>query len=148
MQNGNSKTASARSRFSLPRIGFKSSPVALASLTVVIGLVFSCIFLYPAAQQYYLSVRDYEQAEAEYAAVLERNKTIETQVTLLSSEEGIKDKARAEYGWVKEGETAVTVYGLESETGEVTYMKGIPAGSVEAPRAWYSPFLDFIFGVE
>lgn len=147
MQNGESGSASLFGRFSLPHIDLKGSPKMLASLTVVIGLVFSCIFLYPAAQQYYISVREYAQAEAEYEAVLARNEGIESQVNSLSSEEGIEDRARSEYGWVKEGEHAVTVKGLDYEEEEVTYKKSVPAGSVEAPQAWYSPFLDFIFGV-
>lgn len=148
MQNGESERMSLFGRFSLPHFSLKGSPKTLASLTVIVGLVFSCIFLYPSAQQYYLSVRAHAQAEAEYDAVIARNEGIESQVNSLSSDEGIEDRARSEYGWVKEGENAVTVKGLDYEEDEVTYKKSVPSGSVEAPQTWYSPFLDFIFGVE
>lgn len=148
MQNGGFKSTLSVSKFSFSDFSLRRSPKMLASLTVLIGLVFSCIFLYPSAQQYYLSVRDYAQAEAEYAAVLERNESVESQVNSLSSDEGIEDRARSEYGWVKEGENAVTVKGLNYEDDEIRYVKSVPSGSVETPQTWYSPFLDFIFGVE
>lgn len=116
---------------------------------MIIGcLALSGAFLYPAAQQYYLTVREHDRIEAEYQLVQERNDDIRSQVELLSSEEGIEDRARQEFGWVKEGENSVKVHGLETEEESVTYSKNISAGSVEAPPTWYSPMLDVIFGVE
>ena len=66
----------------------------------------------------------------------------------LSTEAGIEDRARKEFGWVKEGENAANVYGLDTYEDESTYNKAVTPGSVEAPDTWYSPVLDILFGVE
>ena len=111
-------------------------------------LVLSCVFLYPAAKQYYTTVREHDQLQAEYEALQQRNATIQAEVDSLSTEAGIEDRARKEFGWVKEGENAANVYGLDTYEDESTYNKAVTPGSVEAPDTWYSPVLDILFGVE
>ena len=136
-------------RFSFVGFDIKRSPIALGALMVSACLVLSCVFLYPTAQQFYVTQREYDQVQAEYQALESRNDSIQEQVNLLSSDQGIEDRAREEFGWVKEGENAATVYGLDSDSNkEVNYKKSIPAGSVEAPSAWYTPILDAVFGIE
>lgn len=137
------------SRFSFVGFDIRRSPKLIGTTMVVVCLALSCVFLYPTAQQFYTTQRDYDQVQAEYAALESRNNDIQAQVDLLSSEMGIEDRAREEFGWVKEGENAVTVHGLESDPQETTtYKKSIPAGSVEAPSSWYTSVLDAVFGVE
>lgn len=149
MQGGESAKGGFFSRFSFGGFDFRNSPKLVASLTIVVCLVLSGAFLYPAAQQYYVTVREYDQVQAEYAAIQSRNDEIQSQVDSLSSPEGVEDRARTEFGWVKEGEKSITVYGLdlEDENEEDSYPKSVPSGSIEAPVTWYSPFLDTIFGV-
>lgn len=126
----------------------RSSRKFVASVMIVVCLVASGAFLYPAAQQYYVAMRMHDQVEAEYQAVKQRTDSIQSQVDKLSTDEGVEDRVRQEYGWVKEGEHAVNVYGLDQESEEINYKKSIPGGSVPAPETWYSPILDVIFGVE
>lgn len=149
MQNtGSQKKINGRAVFSLTAFDWKGSPRKSAGIMVAACLVLSCLFLYSPAQQYYSAVRQNQQAQAEYAALVERNENIQSSVETLTSSEGIEDRARKELGWVKEGENAVTVYGVASENNPSSYVKSIPAGSVEAPNSWYTPVLDFLFGVQ
>lgn len=143
MQNG--KETGFFSRFSFS--GFPGSSFLMGSATLVITIALAGAFLYPAAKQYYMTVREHDQMVAEYEAIQERNDKIQTQVDSLSTPEGIEDHARSEYGWVKEGENAVLVRGLETGEEESNFTEGIPAGSVEAPETWYSAIGDTIFGL-
>lgn len=125
------------------------------TLTVVACLVFSCVFLYPTAQTYYQALREQDQLEAEYAALVERNEALESELDLLSTDSGVEQVAREELGWVMEGEVSGTVVGLdddesddEEDEEESTILVNISSGSVEMPETWYSPVLDVIFGVE
>ncbi len=124
------------------------SPRFVVGIAVAACLVFSCMFLYPTARQYYVTVRQHDQLQAEYAALQQRNEVIKSEVDSLSTDAGIEDRARKEFGWVKEGENAVTVYGIDTPGDESAYNKAITPGSVEAPETWYSPILDVVFGVE
>jgi cell division protein FtsB len=135
-------------RFCFVGFDFNRAPKLIGTSMVLACLVLSCVFLYPTAQQFYVTQRDYDQVQAKYEALSERNAEIQTQVDMLSTEAGIEDRAREEFGWVKEGENAVTVHGLESSAQEeTTYKKSIPNGSVEAPTSWVTSVLDAVFGV-
>ena len=142
---GSERNGGFFSRFAFS--GFRATPLFMGSMMVVVGLVLSCAFLYPSAKQFYLTSRAHDQMLAEYAALEERNDKIQSQVNTLSTTEGVEDRARSEYGWVKEGENAVFVRGLDLEEEKSNFTEGIPAGSIEAPETWYSPILDKIFGV-
>lgn len=145
--NPGQSMGASKKRFSGPSLNPRS-PKFVASLMVAACLVLSCVFLYPAAKQYYTTVREHDQLQAEYEALQQRNATIQAEVDSLSTEAGIEDRARKEFGWVKEGENAANVYGLDTYEDESTYNKAVTPGSVEAPDTWYSPVLDILFGVE
>lgn len=117
---------------------------ALVACTVAVAT-----FLYPAARDYYVAVRDHAKAEAAVELAQERNAILEQDVAALSTPEGIEDRARSEYGWVKEGENAVTVTGLAPTTSGAQRIEDLPAvESVQAPETWYSNVLDRVFGYE
>ena len=147
MQNaGSADPSRKRSALSVPQ--FFRSPKLVASAAVVACLAFACVFLYPSARQYYLSVRECDRLQAEYDAIDQRNAAIQSEVSALETDEGVADRARKELGWVKSDEHAVTVRGLEEKEDDSTFTANIVAGSTEAPETWYSVWLDPLFGVE
>ena len=117
--------------------------LALAACALACGL-----FLYAPAQQYYLELRDRDRLAVEYELVSERNEAIAAEVALLSTPEGIQDRAREEFGWIAEGEHAVSVTGLSSEDQPAKFQANINSASVKAPETWYSDFLDSFFGYD
>ena len=117
--------------------------LALAACALACGL-----FLYAPAQRYYLELRDRDRLAVEYELVSERNEAIAAEVALLSTPEGIQDRAREEFGWIAEGEHAVSVTGLSSEAQPVNFQANINSASVKAPETWYSDFLDSFFGYD
>ena len=130
-------------RFSLGRRG---SIALIACLCVAL----SCAFLYVPAKNYYAAVRDQAKAEAALQVVSTRNSALVEDVALLSTEEGIEDRAREQYGWVKEGENAVTVTGLDEDDdpSAAEIIRTVTLNDVKAPETWYSPLLDSVFGYE
>lgn len=130
--------------------GAKAESRVTLRLAIVLGvlvfLVFSVLFLYPPARQYYLELRTHARLEAEYKALSARNKAIQKEIDRLSTDEGIQDEAREQLGWVQEGEVAVVVEGLDAEEEEEAVQAQILSGSVKAPETWYSPTLDVVFG--
>lgn len=138
-------------RFSMPssRFSVKASPKLITAAAVAACLVLSCLFLYPAAQQYYQALRENDRLEAEYAALEERNAALAADVASLQTDAGVENRAHEQFGWVKKGEETATVSGLDLEDDEAgTFRANIVPGSVEAPETWYSPLLDALFGVE
>lgn len=148
MQNSGS-SSSKGFNFSLSGlINMKSSPVFMVLSAVVACLVFTCVFLYPTAQLYYQEVRENARLEAEYAAIEQRNESLDETVSALQTDAGVEDAARQNYGWIYEGEQTATVAGLNIDEDEDSFIARVVSGSVEAPETWYSPFLDTLFGVE
>ena len=126
----------------------RRSPRLAICLGVCACIVLSCAFLYPTAQQYYQSLREHDRLQAVYEALEERNALLQAEVDALNTDEGIEDLARAEFGWVMEGENAVKVCGIESSDEEdSSSVSVVDIEDIEAPETWYSPLLDFIFGV-
>lgn len=124
----------------------RSVPTALYAVVAAVAcLAFACVLVYPAARDYYVSMRTTAQQQAEYDALVARSDAIQSEVDRLSTSEGIEDEATKELGWVKEGENAVYVNGLDASDSEAVYADVI-AGSVPAPDTWYSGILDPIFG--
>ncbi len=145
--------ATASANPSKKRTAFSESPLLkspklTASIAVVACLVLACVYLYPTARQYYLSVRECDRLQAEYAAVEQRNEAIQSEVDALGTSEGVEDRARKELGWAKVGEHAATVRGLDGVEDESTFTASIVAGSTQVPETWYSVWLDPFFGVE
>lgn len=127
-----------------------SSPRRLAAFGVAACLVLTCCFLYTPAQQYYWSVRDKERLAAEYDAVAARNAELQASVNSLQTDAGVETLAHDEYGWIKPGEHAGVVTGLElsNESGDADIIATVEPGSFDAPETWYSPICDIIFGSE
>ena len=150
MQNESSARASSKRGFSFGSLAaLKSSPKFIAVAAVTACLALSCVFLYPAAQQYYHAVREHDRLEAEYAALEDRNAALQTEVSSLQTASGVERRAHEQFGWVKEGEQTASVRGLDLERDTAsTFRANITSDSIEAPETWYSPFLDALFGVE
>ncbi len=128
-----------------------TSPRFIGTMAVVVCVALTCVFLYPAAQQYYQSVREHDQLMAEYTAVNDRNTSLEASVDSLSTDDGIAAAAHDQLGWVQEGEQVAHVKGLSksaTETSAGNVYANINSGSVDMPETWYSPVLDVVFGVE
>lgn len=124
------------------------------ALSVAACLVVGIAFLYPTARSYYSAVRDQARVQAEYDAVAQRNETLQSDIAYLSTGEGVEDRAREQYGWVKEGENSVLVSGVGDSSSSATSSNtsGITsaalAENVKAPDTWYSGTLDPLFGYE
>ncbi len=120
-----------------PFMGFAATMLCLA---------FGVAFLYGPAQQLYVDIRERDRLTAEYEAVMQRNSAIGKEVSALQTEDGIKDMARTQLGWVSEGEHAVSVSGLNHER-ESSFYGNILSEDIELPDTWYSGVLDPLFGV-
>ena len=148
MQNEESSSASRRTRggdSQKPAARLVRKPWFIATAVTAFCLVFTVSFLYPSAAQLYQSVRERDQLQAEYAAIEQRNDSIQASVDALSTDAGVEDRAHQEFGWVSKGENAVTVYGLDLDN-DSTFTASIVPGSIPAPETWYSKLLDPIFG--
>lgn len=148
MQNEESSSASRRTRggdSQKPAARLVRKPWFIAAAVAAFCLVFTVSFLYPSAAQLYHSVRERDQLQAEYAAIEQRNDSIQASVNALSTDAGVEDRAHQEFGWVSKGENAVTVYGLDLDN-DSTFTASIVPGSIPAPETWYSKLLDPIFG--
>lgn len=148
MQNEESSSASRRTRggdSQKAAARLVRKPWFIATAVTAFCLVFTVSFLYPSAAQLYHSVRERDQLQAEYAAIEQRNDSIQASVDALSTDAGVEDRAHQEFGWVSKGENAVTVYGLDLDN-DSTFTASIVPGSIPAPETWYSKLLDPIFG--
>lgn len=148
MQNEESSSASRRTRggdSQKPAARLVRKPWFIAAAVTAFCLVFTVSFLYPSAAQLYHSVRERDQLQAEYAAIEQRNDSIQASVDALSTDAGVEDRAHQEFGWVSKDENAVTVYGLDLDD-DSTFTASIVPGSIPAPETWYSKLLDPIFG--
>ena len=148
MQNAGGDAGASQRRFSAGHALAALSPRMAVSLACVACLVLTCVFLYPTAKQCYVTMRECDRLQAEYEAIENRNAAIQAEVDALSTQEGVEDRAREELGWVKTGEHAVTVYGIDVSEDDTAFSANIVPGSVEAPDTWYSQWLDPLFGVE
>lgn len=126
---------------------FVSSKPFMVLCGVAVCLAFCCAFLYTPARQYYQEMRERDRLALEYEAVQQRNGNLEDSVAYLSTDEGVEDQAREEFGWVKEGERAVSVSGVEVEE-ESNFTANVLSSDIEPPDTWYSGILDPLFGVE
>lgn len=139
------RSASAGKPSGLRRVVSSKAFVALCGIAAC--LAFCCLFLYTPAQQYYQELRERDRLELEYAAVQERNDNLEASVDYLSTDKGVEDQAREEFGWVKDGEHAVSVSGVEVEE-ESNFTANVLSSDIKPPDTWYSGILDPFFGVE
>ncbi|MDR2106688.1 MAG: septum formation initiator family protein [Coriobacteriales bacterium] len=122
-------------------------PALVVAAVIVLGVILAVIILYPAAREHHIIKRENEHAHAENQAVKDRNAKIEQQIDELSTLEGIEDRAREEFGWVRPDEEAVNITGLSELEGSTRLPSAIEPGSVKAPRDWWMQTLDEFFGV-
>ena len=123
----------------------------LATVGICICVVAFC--LYTPAQHFYHAQRENDRLVAEYTVIKERNNALDIQNDILASKAGMEDAVRKKLGYVKDGENAAVVTGLsasatnknkDNENVEATVL----SRSVQAPEAWYTPFLDTFFHFE
>ena len=161
MQDGGSKEKRGLRGFRGFNVGFSlsgivsyisASRVRSIATIAVCAIVLVGVFLYPTARQWYVSEREYQQVQAEYAAIMERNQELENDIAMLSTSEGIEQRAREQFGWVRGDEHSVRITNVDA-TSDTHQNAGngpiaqVPTGSVEAPSEWYTPFLNVLFGV-
>jgi cell division protein FtsB len=115
---------------------------------LLVFLVLALIILYPNAKTYYGAWRDYQNLSAELTAVDARNDIIQTENDVLGTDEGVEDRAREEFGWVKSGENAVNVTGIVADEANSSLPDTIVSGSVVADTNWFIDELDVFFGYE
>ena len=120
----------------------------VAAAGVAFCLALAVFMLYPALREYYIASREHEQLVLEYAAVMERNDKISEQIAHLQTPEGIEDRAREQFGWVKKGEEAVNITGLRIADSSTALPAAVASGSLKAESTWWTNFLDFIFNVD
>lgn len=141
-----SQGAGSSGKAGRPKRKITTSRWFIASCGVAACLAFCCMFLYTPAQQCYQEMRERDRLELEYQAIVDRNEKLQQSVNYLSTDAGVEDQARADFGWIREGERAVSVSGLTVDE-EINFTANIVSSDVKPPRTWYSDFLDPIFGV-
>ncbi|MDR3036930.1 MAG: septum formation initiator family protein [Coriobacteriales bacterium] len=122
-------------------------PALIVSVVILLFLVLAAVMLYPVAREYYVAQRENDRLSAEYQAVLERNEKIRQQIDDLQTPEGIEDRAREEWGWVKQGEQAVNITGLNITDSSTGLPTAVESGSIKAPEDWWTQTLDEFFAV-
>lgn len=143
-ERSSSKKSSKRSS-SGRRVGPTGAGLFAALFTVAI-LIIAAVALYGPTKEYYIAMREGQRLELELEQRQQRNAEREAAVQSLQTEEGIEDEARRKLGFVKEGEEAGAVTGIEEET-DTAVLDPADEPEIEAPRTWWSPLLDRLFGV-
>ena len=118
------------------------------AIVVLVMLVLSIAIVYPAAREYYVAQRGYERANIELSQVQDRNAQIQGTIDFLSTDQGVEDYVREQYGWVKYGEIAGAVTGLPPKTATTQIPAQVDKKSIAGERTWANNILDFIFAVD
>lgn len=133
--------------------GFSPSALLSSKRFMVGAVAVVCVFLgafilYGPAQSYYQQVREHDRLAIEYQAVSERNEQLQSEVNSLQTDEGVRQRAHEQLGWVEKGEESANVSGLdlESSSDSDVVIANVSSDNIKAPRTWYSPVLDFVFG--
>jgi cell division protein FtsB len=131
------------------------TPRTLKVGTAILCVVLALVFLYTPAQQYYQAQRENSRLAAEYAVIEQRNEALDEQNDTLASNAGMEDAVRQKYGYVVQGEQVAAVSGLSDHvvsSALAANNEGIEANvlssTVKAPEEWYTPYLDYFFGVQ
>lgn len=119
-------------------------------LVILICLIFAIAFLYSPAKNYYHASRNHDKVLAQYEALKNSNDALKKDIELLQTEEGIKQRARDTLGLVENGESSGIVSGLSnkgsgSSSTFSTASDKLSYKQIDAPKTWYSPFLDKVF---
>ena len=129
----------------------KSNKKILISSFIVFCFVFTAFFLYQPARDLYISVREQDKLNAQYEALKATNQNLTDDIERLQTEDGVRQRAIDALGLIQQGESIGYVAGSEitdgrensaSETSSKLAYKNI-----KTPQTWYSPILNFIFGV-
>jgi cell division protein FtsB len=120
----------------------------IALVGVTLCLLLTVFSLYPVVREYYVAVRTNDQLNAELLAVIDRNAKISEQIANLQTDEGIADRVREEFGWVKAGETAVNITGLAISDSTTALPPTVKSSDIAAEKTWWTNFLDTLFAVE
>ena len=123
-------------------------PAFFVSLIIIVFAVIAVSMLYPVARDYYGAWRENGRLQAEREAVVARNEKIRKQIEHFQTPEGIEDRAREEFGWVREGEEAVNITGLNITESSTGLPVSIEPGSVKSAETWWMTILDFVFGIK
>jgi cell division protein FtsB len=147
----------SRSRRNAIRSGISAIPRGIASLiegtlghtrgvTVLVVVALVVAMLYTPLCNLYAAHRRLGHLQATYDALLAENESINHDLEVLQSREGIENVARAR-GYVEAGETKVIVEGLADE-GQQEDQALAAISDVEVPdeRPWYIVALDTLFG--
>lgn len=150
MQEAEPKGSSLRglaSGFSLSSL-LESKRIMFSTVAVVCVLL-GVFFLYGPTQGYYKQVREHDRLALEYQAVAERNEQLQSEVNSLQTDDGVRQRAHEQLGWVENGEQSANVSGLDLESSSANsdvVIANVSSDSIKAPTTWYSPVLDAVFG--
>lgn len=112
---------------------------------ILVGIIFVFIMLYPPICSYYAAVRTNATLSSQLSDITTDVDALSSDVSKLTSEEGIKDEARRR-GYVEDGDVAVEMEGVQdsgSAAADTTVMEDAQKEETETP--WYFVALDFIF---
>lgn len=114
---------------------------------VAVALLVTTAILYPPTREYYVSVRTLEKAEAQLSQLEEQNEELQSSIDDIATDDGIENYVREEYGWVMDGEQAVSVTGLTTDA-ETSSSSITSTEEAEGETSPLTRFLDTIFFVE
>ena len=117
--------------------------------TFIFSILFSVVFLYQPAKNYYLSVRELQQKTAQEESLEKTNKELKDEIDNLSTKEGVVQHAKDKLNLIESGESSGSVEELNNkkttDNSSSTQASKLSYKQIKAPTTWYSPFLDYIF---
>jgi len=126
----------------------RKHPASRVLWIIVIFMLIAGAILYPAYKSKYQAERENGRLAAEFEVLQERNEKIKQQIIALGTPEGIEDRAREIFDWVREGEQAVNIDGFDNLESSTDLPAPIAQGSGEVLKTWWIKLQDFIFGVK
>ena len=134
------RPASLRERIAALQGAGRKATIAL------VCIIIAAAFLYVPARNYYIARRDAQELAYKLGQTNANNETLRSDVDTLETQEGIEDAARKR-GYVKEGETAVSVEGLDDSSTSGSSVTSIIADDQASipDEPWYVNALDVIF---
>ncbi len=132
----------SRTRISLPKL-HRPSPAAAKRVAVGIAIVLVAFaVVYSPLRALYAARRDEQILTAKLEQVNASNEYLQDSVSTIQTREGIENEARRR-GYVENGETAVTVEGLDTSDNEFDTLTS--DDTTTPPTPWYIQIFDGIF---
>lgn len=130
-----------------PRIFDRVSVRTARIIAVVVIVAALALMIYPAARELFISKRDLERANIELTEINNRNQQIQDDINAIKTDEGVESYVREQFGWVKDGETAVTVTGIpaSSDSDSLLMPEGVNSTEVEPISDIFNGVLSTIF---